>query len=177
MLDKKTEQNRNREQGFTLVELLVAGAVIATIASVIFLNAGTFRGVQKLNQAAQQLALDLRRAQNLSLAPSDSPICVYGVYMNSASEYFVYKNTTDEEIAPCTHQYDSAQEPDATVATTNLPGGITISSLASDVSFEAPEPVTYVDGALASTAVIFTLSSASGSKNIVVNRFGNVEIQ
>lgn len=161
--------------GFTLIELLVAVAVIATVSSLVFVSVGSKQ--KNLSRAAQKLALDIRQAQNLSLAPSDSPICVYGVRAASPTSYFLYKrpDCPDPRTAPANNEYDG--DPANIIGTVSLSGVSIVSALPFDMSFEAPEPITYLNGATGTAQMLITLQGSAGTKNISINRFGRVEIQ
>lgn len=56
-------------RGFTLIEIIISTGIIALLLTLTLVN---FRGGEKqytLDQAAQKLAQDIHRVQNLSLAP------------------------------------------------------------------------------------------------------------
>lgn len=161
--------------GFTMIELLIAIGVIAIISSLVFANIGSSK--KDLSRAAQKLALDIRQAQNLSLAPSDSPICVYGVRAVSATSYFLYKRPScpDPRTDPANNEYDL--DPANIISTVSLSGVSITSALPFDMSFEAPEPITYLNGATGTAPMLITLQSPTAVKNVSVNRFGRVEIQ
>ena len=166
------------DEGFTLIELLVSIGVIAVVSSVIFANVGTRQSA--LTRSAQKVALAIREAQNLSLAPSDEPICVYGVRFVAAvpaNTYFIYRRPAcpDPRTNPANNMYDGS--PSNVVETVTLESGVTFAGpLPQDVSFEAPEPITWVNG-VANSSLSITLTSSTGSRTISVSRFGRVEIQ
>ncbi|MBI1755188.1 prepilin-type N-terminal cleavage/methylation domain-containing protein [Candidatus Azambacteria bacterium] len=160
------------DAGFTLIELLISVAIIAVISSVIFANVGSRK--TDLARAARALILDVRYAQNLSLAPSAIPICIYGLRVQSATQYFLYQRPDCSD-----GQYRYVAGFSVQVGNTiTLEDGILISSGAGqDVAFEAPEPITYVNG-LQNQSLVITLTSSDGqTKNVSINRFGRVEIQ
>lgn len=160
--------------GFTLIELLVAVAVIAIVSSLVFANVGSSK--KDLSRSAQKLALDIRQTQNLSLAPSDAPICVYGVRAESPTSYFLYKRSgcPNPRTVPANNEYDG--NPANIISTVPLSGVSIVSALPFDMSFEAPEPITYLNGATGTAQMLITLQGSTGTKNISVNRFGRVEI-
>ena len=167
------------EKGFTLIEILISIAIIGTLSSVVMVNIGFGNRQQNLLRAAQLLALDIRRAQNLSLAPTDSPTCVYGLNINSATRYFVYFDR--DQTCANGHRYVAGSP---SIAIIDNPGitlknSITIDApFNQDIAFEAPEPITYINGAKDSAGFTITLRSPDNTtKTVTVNRFGQVEIQ
>lgn len=161
------------ERGFTMIELLVAVGVIAIISSIVFASVGSKQ--KNLSRATQKFAQDIRRAQNLSLAPSDTPICVYGVRAESTTSYFLYKRIScpDPRTTPANNEYDGNP---ANIIETVLLDDVSFTG-AFDMSFEAPEPITYLNGATGTVPMLITLQSPTAAKNVSVNRFGRVEIQ
>ena len=161
--------------GFTMIELLIAVGVIATISSLVFASVGPKQ--KNLSRSAQRLAQDIRRAQNFSLAPSDTPICVYGVRAESTTSYFLYKrpDCPPPRTTSVNNEYDGDL---ANKIETVLLDDISITSeVPFDMSFEAPEPITYLNGATGTVPMLITLQGSTGTRNISVNRFGRVEIQ
>ena len=55
-------------RGFTIVEMVVVMAVITAISAVVLVNFGGLREGAALTRSARELALSIRRAQNMSLA-------------------------------------------------------------------------------------------------------------
>lgn len=166
-----TRYSLNSNKGFTLIELLVAIGVIAVVSSFVFANVNSKQ--KNLSRSAQKLALDIRRAQNLSLAPSDSPVCIYGLKINSPTDYFLYRDATC-----ASGKAYGASSVLVDGQNISLESGVTIANAAGqDAAFEAPEPITYLNGVTGATPMVITLQSATATKNIVINRFGRVEIQ
>ncbi|MBI5912826.1 prepilin-type N-terminal cleavage/methylation domain-containing protein [Candidatus Azambacteria bacterium] len=160
------------ERGFTLIEVLVAVAVIAVVSALVFANVGSKQ--KNISRSTQKLALDIRQAQNLSLAPSDSPICIYGVRIIDATQYFHYSK-------PSCADYNGYQYGDGVGAvstpSSSLESGVTFASFGQDIAFEAPEPITYLNGATGTAPMVIMLQSSTGAKSVSINRFGRVEIQ
>ncbi len=167
-----TRYSLHSDRGFTMIELLVAVGVIATVSSLVFANVSTSK--KNLSRSVQKLALDIRQAQNLSLAPSDLPVCVYGIKLTSATTYDLYVNDID---CPA-HEYVTYDSSTPTIIKSGtLESDVTITNEAGqDISFEAPEPITYLNGATGTAPMLITLQSPMGTKNIFINRFGRVEI-
>ena len=173
------------ERGFTLIELLTAVAVIGIVSALVLVNLNTGKKQKDIERAAQKLMLDIRRAQNLSLSPSSGNVCVYGLKINSVNDYFIYRN--DDPAGDCAigRSYVGGgciMGESCVEEAISIGDSIEISSGAGeDMAFEAPEPVTYFNGATSTNALIITLSHSScqgcAPKNVVVNRFGQVEVQ
>lgn len=182
------QKDSHAKNGFTLIELLVSISIVGVLSSLIMVNSGFGSRQKNLDRAAQQLALDIRTAQNLSLAPNDSPNCLYGLHVDSATQYGIYKKPN----CPITggsldHQFNILT--DSIISPVSIKNNIVISTPSPsslDVSFEAPEPITYLQGIQnnsnvqggGNTVMTITLQSQDNmTKNVVINRFGQVEIQ
>src|SRR3989344_9610485 len=169
------------EKGFTLIELLTAVAVIGIVSAVVLVNLNAGKKQKDIERAAQKLVLDIRKAQNYSLSPTASDVCVYGVKINSVADYFIYRNDNDGGGNCADRAHDSSiSVEDPSIA---IGSGVTVSNFAADMdmSFEAPEPMTYFNGLEAADTLTIALSNSSCpacvSKNVVINRFGQVEVQ
>lgn len=161
---------KQKRDGFTLIELLVAVAVLGVVSSFVFASVG--KKQQDATRAAQKLALDIRTMQNRSLAPTDISVCVYGVKVQSATSYDLYY----DPACAGGKQYDAGTS--VIISSVTLENGVTVSNFfGQDVAFEAPEPVTYLNGATGASPMTITLTGQGGTKNIVINRFGRVDIQ
>lgn len=161
---------KQKKNGFTLIELLVAVAVLSIVSSFMFASVG--KKQQDATRDAQKLALDIRTMQNRSLAPTDISVCVYGVKVQTATSYDLYYDPA------CTggKQYNAGTS--VIINSVTLEDGVTVSNFAAqDVAFEAPEPITYLDGVTGASPMTITLAGQSGTKNIVINRFGRIDIQ
>lgn len=166
---------KKKKDGFTLIELLVAVAVLGVVSSFVFASVG--KRQQDATRAAQKLALDIRTAQNRSLAPTDDPICVYGIHADDTSSYFLYKRPDCPlpRAVASNNQYDEVSS--TKIETITLSGASITSAVPFDVSFEAPEPITFLNGATGTEPMTITVSGQGISKNIEINRFGRIDIQ
>lgn len=151
---------------------MVAVAVLGIVSSFVFASVG--RGKQDATRSAQALALDIRTAQNKSLAPTDSPVCVYGIKVQSAISYDLYYDP--DPLCSGGRQYTGGIS--VVLSTVTLENGVTISNFSGqDIAFEAPEPITYLNGAMGATPMTITLTGSGGSKQVTINRFGRIDIQ
>lgn len=161
---------KQKKDGFTLIELLVAVAVLGLVSSFVFASVGKKK--QDATRATQTLALDIRTAQNKSLAPTDSPVCVYGIKIQTATSYDLYY----DPACAAGRQYNPATS--IISSSVVLENGVTISNFfGQDIAFEAPEPITYLNGVTGAAPLTITLTGQGGSKNIVINRFGRINMQ
>ena len=169
--------------GFTLIELLTAVAVIGIVSSFVLVNLNTGKKQKDIERAAQKLMLDIRKAQNLSLSPSETDNCIYGVYRKSGNSYILYKRSKNQCFDGNYKYVGSGQSSE--LETVSLPSGISWaggSGRIRDVAFEGPEPITYLCVGSSctpssSTSGTIKLDATIGSKSITVNRFGMVEVQ
>lgn len=103
-----------KEQGFTVVELLVVLVVIVVLFSVVVSNFPSARLQLNVSRAAYQFQQDVRRVEDLSLSEipyqtASGPVEVdgYGIYVDLASlgnkKYIIYADKS-----PGNHQYDAS---------------------------------------------------------------------
>ncbi|MEK7576224.1 MAG: type II secretion system protein [Patescibacteria group bacterium] len=124
-----------REEGFTLVELVVSISVIIFISVTIFANFPKFRQVIAVDNATRELALALREAQSRAVAISivnGTPNNNYGIYMSTTAaekkSFVLFTDSTSDNryipgascIGECLIKY-------------NLQGGVYIQSFAAPV--------------------------------------------
>ena len=170
-------------KAFTLIELLVIISITILMTVTVFSNYGKNSEIFALERASQKLYQDIRRAQDMAVSGFEGSVATagYGLYfdMSNNSLYLIYeeKNTNmwyEEAI-------DTLKE------TISLEKGIIICGLNDNtstpsvlsVSFEPPNPLTYVGGVSFEHEAIITLciaSNTSKKKYIKVNNVGRVEI-
>jgi len=165
------------EKGFTLIELMVSIAIVGIIASVIVVNTRFGERQQALAQTAQKLVLDLRKAQNSALAPGAETDCIYGLKIDSDSSYFIYKRSDAECLSDGQYIYidGSASKTETIILNKN----IKFIAWNKEVAFEAPEPITYIDGASTTPNLEIDLFSSvnNTAKKVIINRLGQMEIR
>ncbi len=102
---------RDRERGFTVIELLVVITIVIMLSAVVIFNGTTFSDATVLTNIAQDVALTIRQAQNFSTNVSRSSGSAatyntgYGVEFNPnvPSSFFTFN---DNQYAGTLHIYD-----------------------------------------------------------------------
>ncbi len=166
--------------GFTLIELLVAVFIISLLSVLIL---ASYRSGQKkyaLDQAAQKLVSDIRKAQNMAMGGVDieGQYYGYGIYIRRQDSDISYVFYGDKTPPSGNNKYDSGT--DEVLETVNLPNQIKIQSTnpASkvDVFFRPPEPITYINApsGVNPGTITLKLEDASLTKVITVTAAGLV---
>ena len=170
-------------KGFTLIELLVIIFITISMTVMVFSNYGKNNEIFALERSSQKLSQDIRRAQDMAVSGFEGSVATvgYGVYFNTSSNssYLIYEEKNENMW------YESST--DSIKEIINIENGIIICALndnastpsALSVSFEPPNPLTYVGGVSSGHEAIITLcisSDTSKKKYIKVNNVGRVEI-
>ena len=101
------ESRLKKQSGFTLIELIVVITIFAALTSVVLFNFSGFDESIKLQNLAQQIALQIRRAQTAG-SQGEVPVVstpvnwkpTYGIYFESQSQMFTY--FVDNDLPPLT---------------------------------------------------------------------------
>ncbi|MEK7452621.1 MAG: prepilin-type N-terminal cleavage/methylation domain-containing protein [Patescibacteria group bacterium] len=194
---KSKTYNLKPSEGFTLIEIIIASAVIAIVSIITVVKVGTGNQEQALLRSAQKLALDLRRAQNLALSPLTTDNCVYGVTgkTTSSDSYILYVATStcdsfSDRSFPNTGSYSVCNVDDGCLGRYEFEDGVVLQTGNNfDISFLPPEPISLSNGRTAGppgsafnpggieTITIRLANNIAREKKVVVNKFGNIEIQ
>jgi len=168
--------NLKNNSGFTVIELLVTAAIFIIIFTVAIMD---FRGGENINRlqlAADQVAVAIRRAQTESLSGSNKQEIAaaggFGVYFdsNNNGQYVYFRDNGDggNNFDPNT---------DTIIETVSLPPNITLNFLTEDplsIVFTPPKPDIYINGLSTSADLnIILFSSKNNAKqgNISLNGF------
>lgn len=98
--------NKKNKGGFTVVEMLVVVAIILLLSGLMFTNYRSAQSETALQLSSQQLASDLRRAQNMALSTAITSQGIvskggYGLYFDtnsdSATKYILFAECNPEE--------------------------------------------------------------------------------
>ncbi len=136
--------------GFTLVEVLVVTAIIATLSVALFFNFGTTaRNRTARVQVASVVTSDIRRAQSMALSGArfgGNVFCGYGIHYVDHVTYLIYAGS-NEGLPQCqnaNHNYQAGI--DSVVQTQKLINqNMEFRSSFSDIFFESPNPKTYIN--------------------------------
>ena len=151
-------------RGFSIIELLVVTAIIATFSVVLVLN---FRSSPKNQVARSQTAAavvsDIRRIQSMASAGSrfqGNVVCGYGIHYVSSTSYILYAGVLDGGATRCqdtNHNYQAGI--DLVVETKNIiNSNMEMRSSFSDVIFEPPDPKTYINNSALLTGPSATIT-------------------
>ena len=154
--------------------------IIALLAGLFLANYHAGQKSSKLQLAAQEIASNIRQAQNNSLGLREfngsQPEGGWGIYLSPGTpNYYIIFADVDND-----HSYDINEK----YQQINLPTGISVQQIFlnnSSVSqlnivFEPPLPKVYLNGQENSQTSIF-LGDGEHSKQIFINFFGLVEVQ
>lgn len=176
---------RNKNFGFTLTELLVVIFIISVLSSLSFVNYRSVKERLIIERAAQKLAQDIRRAQEMALAAKECPLgttCAgqvprgYGIYLReNQTSYILY--------ADISSPYDRYGGGDATIEIISLENGIEISDITPfsmlSINFSPPDPKISINSTLGQPTndATTTLSLGSIQKMIHFNTAGLIEVK
>lgn len=172
-------------KAFTLIELLVIIAITILMTVLVFSNYGKNNEIFALERSSQKLAQDLRRTEDMAMSgfEGDSTTLGYGVYFKTADSglYRIY----EEKNTNTNMWYEAAI--DTVKETINIEPKVVICSIKDNgasqtqlsVSFEPPNPLTYVGGVSTGheASIVLCLSSDNTkTKTIKINNTGRIEI-
>lgn len=173
----QTTTSPAQPSGFTLVELIIAVAVIGIVSTYALTD---YRAAQRradVRLQAYALAATLRQAQNYSLGAYEHngavPTGGWGVRTINASSYAFFADVNGNYL------YDGGAEA-VSNGTKTLPGTVTFpaASQGQTFVFRPPNPTTYLNGANTGSLTV-TLQQADNVANthtVTVNAFGLVDV-
>lgn len=137
-------------KGFSIIELLVISAIIATFSVVLILNfkpSSTSKTARV--QTASVILSDIRRAQSMSLSGSryqGNLVCGYGVHYINQTSYLIYAKAIPISGACSSMTTRNYQIGDLIAETKNLVNySMEMRSPFLDIFFEPPDPKTYLN--------------------------------
>jgi prepilin-type N-terminal cleavage/methylation domain-containing protein len=180
---KKSQITNHKSQidsGFTMIELLVAMAIVSILSVLTVTNIRSGSKDQALLRSAQIFASDIKKVQNLALSPKKydlvDPVCWYGIKIENATDYFLYYH----DRAGCTGQVRYSNVFSTKLKTMKLESGIVFTDTTNkDFAFLPPEPMSYFFGNLdfSDQNIVLQINGDIKTRTVTINKFGNVEIQ
>jgi len=176
-----------KENGFTLLELMVSVAIISILSVFTIVNVRAGKNYQALLRSAQTFAYNIKKVQNLALSPKKygtDPVCFYGIDIQNNTTYRIYYRDEPNcsNLVLNNYRYINAGVTPV-LETIKLESGIRFAggSINHDMAFKPPEPIVIHNRTLDFADQTITLQIGTGfggnTKNVVVNKFGNVEVQ
>ncbi len=158
-----------KQQGFTMIEMLVVLTVIIILSSVVVVGYWRNQKYYEVSRSTQQLIYYIRQAQNMALTGRTYGAAApkgFGFYSLSASQYYLFYNV------------DSAKDYQAGTSviaeTVTLPGGTSLTPAGVSIFFTPPEPITYING-VNSGSQVFTLQNGTFSRQVTAYASGLVD--
>jgi len=168
---------KDKQKGFTLIELIIVMVIIVILSTLVLAN---YRDGQKryaLVQSAQQLASDLRRAQNMAMNGIGITATRqgYGIYTQKDRTYYlIYSNSNASQ---------SYQPSDELIETVNLANNVKITDVSisnnkADIYFESPDPITYIKSPGNPNSVTITLGmdGFANTETVTVTLAGVIQV-
>ena len=170
-------------KGFTVVEIVVVLGIMAVITGIVLFNVGSEKQNAALFRSAQNLSLNLRKAENNALSSKvfkDSKVpCGWGIHFNGvdSTSYTIFADTTKaQNCFGRNYKMDSGEE----LETVNLEAGVKIKSITnstSDVVFIPPAPLVrftsfYGGQNTNDTMDIILINKNSSTRTIAINKTG-----
>ncbi len=150
----------NPQKGLTLVELLVASAILAILLLLAIASYRVFTSQVDLETTSQQIISSLQVTRNQTLASEDES--VYGVHFET-SKYVLFKGATYDASDPDNKEHDLAS---SEIYEINLAGG-------NDVVYERIRGTTVNSGNIK----VRLIADTSRSQTILINSSGQVSLE
>ena len=171
--------------GFTLIELLVTISIIVILTGIVLVSYQSGKKQFALQRAANKLAQDIRRAEEMALAaetcctsPATVPAGGYGIYLQDANDTY-YHLYADIYPVQGNEQYDFVN--DRVIETITLEQGVKILPLSPSslsINFKPPNPtIALTGGSNEVTITIALITDTSKTKKIKVNKAGLISIE
>lgn len=159
---------RKGQKGFSMIELLAVIFIISLISGLIAISYWNSQKQYSVSKAAQRLAVDLRRVQNMALSGATQGAVAprgYGLYVQSAGQYLLFYNANADTV------YNDSSVSLGATALENA----ALSPVGASIYFVPPAPTTFINGVNGGSQT-FIISSGGRSKSVVVDFGGKIDI-
>ncbi len=171
----------SKDSGFTILEVLVVLSIVSLFTGMTIFSVVSERQSSSLFRSAQNLSLNLRRAQNYALSSKNfknsGVPCGWGVHFNGVnlSSYVIFADSVPAG-SDCQNQ-DNKRNSDGSedFETVKFESGIKISSLTdnfSDVVFSPPAPTVVFSSSGRSQVSIVLTNRDAATRTVTVNTTG-----
>lgn len=171
----KSFRKKRKINGFTLIEIIVSISIITLMTSLFLANYRDTNKRTELTYAAQNLASDIRLAQNYGLGLRDFKTLEatggWGVNMSEGDSYYtVFADLND----------DATFQEGERFLRVDFARGITVSNIdignELNITFKPPRPTVWINGNKNTKAEI-TLANTEGSESkLQINFFGLIDV-
>lgn len=179
-----------KNQGFTIVELLVSTGIIVLISGIFLANYRSASRSSKLNLAAQQLASDIRQAQSQALGlqefQGNIPKGGWAIHFAAGNNYYeIFADLDGDGLVV----EDSGAEK---LKDITLPEGLALSNFTSSdascsgvlnsgtIIFIPPDPLTSIEsdaGPCEQMDIILRDTASGNTKNVDINFLGLIDVE
>jgi Tfp pilus assembly protein FimT len=173
---------RKNGAAFTLIELLISLFIIMLMVAMFLANYSAGTRSNNLSLGTQQMAEDLRTAQNKALGStqynSSFPKGGWGVHFTTASttKYAIFADTNGDKVYQANEMFQITPLPQSIVIT-GLSNGSAQTSL--DITFLPPDPIVriYNGTATSTTGYIYLKNTITGATaQVKVNILGLIQV-
>src|SRR5690606_769148 len=131
-----------KNQGFSILEVLITAAIIGLITGIVTLRYGSFNNLILLKNQAYQIALDIRETQTRALSVQGTGSGFrfpYGVYFATAQpdRYIIFTDSNQSGVYNAGEELDSRQL-DSRFSLTQLCSGSNCSLSTLSITFRRP---------------------------------------